>query len=261
MSRKQVSIVKSILALGGLLGSTLALFFLAMVCITPDKQQPSLGTAPTCTIVGVPASLNALSGTHAAFTINGGSPGYSYTYSVTSSGGTNSILGAGTVGSTAYTTPQFNVTNLSTSACTLTYTAGLATVLAGTNTTWGSSATTTVPFNPTALASYYSGSSPNDPFTHNTYSGAILVNNSYGVLGSGTASTNGTGGLSLSGSASNPCSSLTVSTTGSGVLLGSGTGAGTLQLPANTPLTFPLSNTNLLYISGGTVSVGYLWFQ
>jgi hypothetical protein len=86
-----------------------------------------------------------------------------------------------------------------------------------------------------------------------------LVEETYGTIGNGTLAVSGTGGLCLSGTVSLPCGKVILTTTASGLLVGSSTASGTLPLPANTALTISASNVNLIYLSGGTGNVGYLY--
>ena len=213
-----------------------------------------LGAAPSgYSITASPPSLNALNQGNAGFTLTGGQAGYTCSYAVTTSGGTQSLVGSFPVSGSPMTSPRFSVTSLA--AGTLTYSASLSSS-AGT----GSAATCTATYSPTALGNYYSGQTPNDPFTHNSASGAVLVNNAYSAVGSGSLSVSQTAGLSLSGTNSYPCSQVVLCSSTTGALVGSSSASTTLPLPANTPLMLPVSNTNLLFLSG-TATVGYLYLQ
>src|SRR5271165_3046964 len=88
----------------------------------------------------------------------------------------------------------------------------------------------------------------------------------YSTIGQGVVSlTGGTGGLCLSGTAATsiPCNQVILSVTGTGVLVGTGSGAGYLSVSPSNTLTLPCSNVNQIYVSGGTTGVkaGYLYFQ
>ena len=74
----------------------------------------------------------------------------------------------------------------------------------------------------------------------------------------GTATTSG---AYVSTAASQPCSNVTLSTTGTGCLVGTGTASGVFPLPANLPVTIPVSDVNKVWVSGGTATIGYLWVK
>ena len=83
----------------------------------------------------------------------------------------------------------------------------------------------------------------------------------------GTLTGQGTPGCTLTPSATQtasaasvPCSRLILSCTSAGVLVGTGTAAGTWPLPANVPTPIPVVDVNRLWVTGSTQTVGYLWF-
>ena len=103
-----------------------------------------------------------------------------------------------------------------------------------------------------------------------------------GTLGSVTITSGTLGSVTLAGAAptlsvgsgtvsaiaapaalsSNACTEATLVTSGTGVLCGTGTGTACgVPLPQNAPLRLRVANTNQLYVSGGTVTVGYFWSQ
>jgi hypothetical protein len=173
---------------------------------------------------------------------------------------TPQLFGSGTVNSNKMTVPRFSVTGLAPG--TLAFSA----TLTDTSGNVGSTVTATAPFNPNSFVNYSTNNTPNDPFTHNQNNGGILTTSTYGIVGNGTLTIAASlSSVSLSGSVSNPCSQIIVCTPTAGVLLGSTTATGTLPLPANVPMTFPLSNTNLLYASGSSSGtgqvVGYMFVQ
>jgi hypothetical protein len=88
-------------------------------------------------------------------------------------------------------------------------------------------------------------------------------NQPYTAISQGTLTFTGTGTsvLKLTGTASVPCSSLLLSVSGAGVLVGSTTAAQPVYVPQGN-LTLAVSNAALLYVSGGTASnVGYMTFK
>lgn len=141
-------------------------------------------------ITAVPNAINALNEAHAGFVITGGTPGYTYAYTVASSGGTATLSGAkcsGTVSGSPMTVPGFNVSGLA--AGTLTYSATLTDSYGNV----GTAATASAAFSPTTLSNYVAGQTPAAPFTFNNSTGAVLMD-----VGSGTITAPAS--LALSGS-------------------------------------------------------------
>ena len=84
--------------------------------------------------------------------------------------------------------------------------------------------------------------------------------NTFGTLiGSATAGcTVSAGSTTVSTGVSQPCSAVVLCCTTSGAMVSSSSAAGTIPLPANVPLTLPVSNVNTIWVSGGTGnSIGY----
>jgi hypothetical protein len=234
----------------------LILVQVVILLLPPLRWNPVLGAPAAYTLSATPPAVNSLSATHAGFTISSTcATGTGYNYTVATSGGTQTLSGTGLLSGGTQTVTGINVSALP--AGTLTYSASLEDS-SGT----GTAATATANWNPSAGLGYATGQTANDPFTRNNLSGAALVDDGGCTsIGGSSATTSGTSGVCLSGTVSNPCSAVLVSTSANGVLLGTGTGAGNLLISASTPIRIPISNTNMLYVSGGTVVVGYLWFR
>lgn len=90
-----------------------------------------------------------------------------------------------------------------------------------------------------------------------------VLDSAYSTVGHGSLATSGTTVLCLTGTAATsvPCSKLLLSCTAAGCLLSSSTAAATVPLPANQPLLLPVSDANKVYVSGGTNTVGYMYFR
>lgn len=231
--------------LTGLCAGILVLCVL-VVAIIPRGQNLKLGSysGGTYTITALPYAVNGLNSTEGGFTLSGGSSGFAYNYSVTSTGGTPSITGSGNVTSNLQTIRSINIAG-TLAAGTLTYSATL-TDAAGAA---GSAATSTALYNGAAYSGYTLGATPNDPFTHNNSTGAILT-----TVGNTLLSTT----IATAGVVPVPANTNTVTLWGTGLFWVApsggtlGASGGTLAVPA-APVDIPLSGGSL-GTSGGSLN-------
>ena len=169
---------------------------------------------------------------------------------LSSSQGTVTITGSGSVlsvnASGSYTFPSGG--SLTNGAPTYAQTGGTLDIwLSANNGPWTISGSNTV------------GGSPVNYLIAST---GPLAGQSFATTG-GSAVSGGTAAMSgswLSSGVSVPCHGLTLSTSTAGCMLSSGTAAGTVLIPANVPVTLPVTNVNQLYISGGPTPITLGWF-